>query len=120
MNKTLVLNQPFFGLIKKNYRKASGTLNFAYKGLVFFFIIVNFVLFASYIFGVNDYAATGYEIKSLQNKIDNIKQVNKKLNLEFSEKASATNLEKNLKNDGYIFTSNIKFLSVNRSLFSKK
>lgn len=81
------------------------------KTLVIFFALLNAALLFSYVLSVNNYASTGYEIKSLQNKISQLSQENKKLNLNISEKASVANLEGELNKSGFLVVKNAKFLT---------
>jgi cell division protein FtsL len=65
-------------------------------------IVINAVLLISYIVGVNLRASTGFEIKSMQTKVNNLNQANKKLNLDIAEKSSVANLELELNNQGFV------------------
>ena len=67
-------------------------------------------LFFSYILGVNEQASLGYEIKALQSKIAEVSQENKKSNLQIAEKASVTNLEKELLQNGFSVVSTTQYL----------
>ncbi len=71
------------------------------KALVLGLAALNTALLFAYILGVNNYASTGYEIKTLQNKISQISQENKKLILSISERASVSNLQAELSQSGY-------------------
>lgn len=64
----------------------------------------------TYILGVNTYASTGYEIKSLQNKVSAAAEQNKKLNLQIAEKTSISNLESELVQSGYTPVKELKYL----------
>lgn len=63
-----------------------------------------------YILGVNTYASTGYEIKSLQNKVSLAAEKNKQLNLQIAEKTSISNLESELGQQGYSQVKQLKYL----------
>ena len=82
----------------------------AKKAAVIFLAALSAVLLFSYVLGVNNYASTGYEIKTLQNKISALNQENKKLNLSISEKASVSNYEAELAQSGFTQVKGTTFL----------
>ena len=82
----------------------------AKKALVIFLAGLCATLLFSYVLGVNNYASTGYEIKSMQNKISALNQENKKLNLSFSEKASVSNYAAELARSGFTQVKGTTFL----------
>ncbi len=94
---------PIFGVsnIKNIYNTKTFSQANGAKIVAAFLIVLNLVLLFSYIFGVNFRASAGYEIKSLQNKINNLSQENKKLNLNIAEKSSVNNLETVLSQQGF-------------------
>ncbi|MBI3232253.1 MAG: hypothetical protein HYZ51_04205 [Candidatus Doudnabacteria bacterium] len=89
------------------------------KALVIFLVILNAGLLLSNILGVNTRASVGYEIKSLQGKINAFSQENKKLNLQITEKASVSSLENELKQNGFSLVESAKFLT-GASQFSQR
>lgn len=76
--------------------------NFGKKIWVAALLIVNTALLFMYILGVNNYASTGFEIKSLQNIINQIDQENRKLTLQISERTSVASLQQELMGSGFV------------------
>lgn len=80
------------------------------KLLVIVLAALNAGLLFAYIADVNTRASAGYEIKSLENKIQALSQDNKKLMLQISEKASVANLQTELLQNGFSFVKSSEFL----------
>lgn len=68
----------------------------------------------SYLSGVNSYASTGYEIQSLQGKISELSEENKRINLVVSEKSSILNVETELAELNFVPVGTPTFLQVNQ------
>ncbi len=75
-------------------------------------IAANAVLLMSYIYGVNDFAAKGYEIKTLQTKLAALNEDNKKINLKVSEASSMVSIQSDYLSANYVSAGTPKFLQV--------
>lgn len=76
-------------------------------------IAANAVLLLSYIYGVNDFASKGYEIKALQTKLSQLNDDNKKINLKISEATSMVAIQSDFLNANFVPAGTAKFLVVN-------
>lgn len=65
-------------------------------------VVLNGLVFFSYLFGVNAAASSGYEIKKLQQQVSGFTEENKKLNLKISEHASIAELQTDFANSGFV------------------
>lgn len=65
-------------------------------------IAANMVLLMSYIYGVNDFANKGYEIKALQNQLATLTDANKKINLTVSEATSMVSIQSDFLNANFV------------------
>ena len=86
--------------------------------LGFFLASLCAVVLMSYLFGVNSYSSKGYEIKSLQTKLTQLSEDNKKMNLKVSEISSMVGIQSELQNSNFISAGTPLFLEVNQ--FSQK
>jgi hypothetical protein len=75
-------------------------------------------LFINYLFGVNNYASSGYEIKKLQNQFSGLAEENKKLYLKASEASLMLNIQNELSASGYVSAGTPTFLTNNQ--FTKR
>lgn len=114
MIKALALENIFSPVLTKQQSRASKN-KFA-VGVWFFvscvFIVANCILLVSYIYGVNKYAAKGYEIKQLQTKLAVLNESNKKINLKISEATSMVSIQSDFLNSGFISAGTPRFLEV--------
>ncbi len=75
-------------------------------------IAANSVLLLSYVYGVNDFTSTGFEIKTLQGKLGNMDEANKKLNLKISEASSMVSIQSDFLNANFVAAGMSKYLTV--------
>jgi hypothetical protein len=75
-------------------------------------ITANAVLLLSYVYGVNDFTSTGYEIKTLQAKLNNFDEANKKLNLKISEANSMVSIQTDFLNANFVAAGANKYLTI--------
>lgn len=68
----------------------------------------------SYIYGVNEYANKGYEIKALQQKLAVLNDDNKKISLKISEATSMVVIQTDFLNANFVSAGTPKFLQVNQ------
>ncbi len=78
------------------------------------FLALNMVMLGSYLAGVNSYAASGYEIKKMQTRLDSLNEENKKLTIKVSEVSSIASVQSNFQNSDYVPAGTPKFLEVNQ------
>ena len=70
------------------------------------------ILLMSYIYGVNEYANKGYEIKALQQKLATLNDDNKQINLKISEATSMVAIQSDFLNANFVSAGTPKFLEV--------
>jgi cell division protein FtsL len=103
-------NSVSFGERKKTVRPNSikvgnVTLNFLLVALIC-------ILGVFYIFEVNNMATKGYEIKSLENKINDLKKDNEKLKIQSAELKSMYNIEEKTKELNMVVPKNTSYLNI--------
>lgn len=84
------------------------------KWLAIALIGVNLALLLSFISGVNSYAAKGYEIKELQQKMGLLSEENQKLSVKVSEISSIMQIQSQLSQSDFVPVTGAKFLQVNQ------
>ena len=110
---------PNFLLHPKSHAHAAVKTKFVFQShhkLVWFsslLILINAFLLVSYLLGVNNNAAAGYELKTLQKKAQTLSEDNKKINLKISEAGSMVQIEKDFANSNFITAGTPTFLEVN-------
>lgn len=77
-------------------------------------IALNAVLLMSYVIGVNSYASRGFEIKTLQARLDKLTQENKQLALKAAEISSMVSIQTDFLNADFVAAGTPKFLAVGR------
>ncbi len=77
-------------------------------------IAVNVLFLMSYIYGVNDFAASGYEIKSIQKQLALLNEDNKKINLKVSEANSMVVIQNDFLSANFVPGGTTKFLQANQ------
>jgi hypothetical protein len=65
-------------------------------------IAINTFLLMSYIYGVNDYANKGYQIKALQTQLASLTDANNKINLTVSEASSMVSIQTDFLNANFV------------------
>ncbi len=75
-----------------------------------FFVVVNVLLLSNFLYGVNQNASSGYEIKTLQNKISVLSEENTKLQMKVSEISSMSAILTELETLGFVTAETPKFL----------
>ena len=116
MIKSLSLNNflPGFFAVKKTFRmqsakKSESALNFYVSAGL---IALNLMLLVSYIYGVNNYASKGYQIRTLQSQISDLNSSIKDLNLQVAKATSVINVENNFAATNFVPAGTPKFLRV--------
>lgn len=71
---------------------------------------LNLIFLMSYIYGVNEYAASGYEIKSLQKNLAELNSSYKKLNIKASEAVSMVEIQNDFLNANFVAGGTTKYL----------
>lgn len=67
-------------------------------------------LLMSYIYGVNEFASSGYQIKALQTRVAVLNEDNKKINLKVSEASSMVAIQNDFLNSNFVAAGTAKFL----------
>ncbi|TSC95853.1 MAG: Uncharacterized protein Athens101410_299 [Parcubacteria group bacterium Athens1014_10] len=118
---------PLFVFSKKNTKKhyypaKKGflkNLNLKHKMSAFLFITV-FLLAITYLFQINDLAIKGFEIKSLEDKINDIEQKNKNLEMNVTELQSLSNIEKLKKELNMVKAGQVDYISSSVSVTARR
>ena len=79
-------------------------------------VAVNVFLLGSYIYGVNNYASKGYEIRTMQSKISDLDSNIKDLKLQVAKATSMTNIQTDFAATNYVPAGTPKFLQTPSSL----
>lgn len=123
MSKTLALNNfiPGFFTKPKNLKftvskKNKAEISFYFAALM---IVLNIFFLASYIYGVNNLASQGYEIKNLEAKISDHNAVIKDLNLKIAKATSMATIHSDFAQLNFVPAGTPKFL-VEKSHLSLK
>jgi hypothetical protein len=77
-------------------------------------IAVNAVLLMSYIYGVNQFADTGYQIAVLQKQLNVLNSSNKAINLQVSEASSMVQIQNDFTAANFVSAGTPKFLQATR------
>lgn len=76
-----------------------------------FLIALNLLVLMNYIYGVNEFASSGYEIKSLQKQQTALNAENKKISIKVSESVSMVAIQNDFLNSNFVSSGTTKFLS---------
>jgi hypothetical protein len=114
MEKVLALNNFFLPSFSKNkFRVSAKTANPNFRSvLALTLVVANVLLLGSYIYGVNKFAAKGYEIKKLQIQLSALTEDNKKINLKVSEANSMVGIQSEFLNSNFVAAGTSKFLEI--------
>ena len=77
-------------------------------------VMVNCALFLSYLVSVNNYAASGYEMKQLQVKLSQLSEENNKLNVKASEVSSMITTQNDFLSANFVPAGTPTFLQDNQ------
>ena len=120
MIKTLALNNFLVGIfpLQKNIKfqtskQSKNTLSF-YLGIAL--LTANIILLGSYIYGVNNYASSGYETRTLQSKIADLNVSIKDLNLQVAKATSMANIQSDFAAANFMPAGTPKFLKEQSNL----
>ncbi|PJA88430.1 MAG: hypothetical protein CO139_03145 [Candidatus Moranbacteria bacterium CG_4_9_14_3_um_filter_36_9] len=101
MSKVLVLNGSFSRAVARKREGGSklksvrgGKVNIGLTTYVFVLSGLAFLLGAVYLYQVNDISTKGFEVREVENKIQDLKKENKKMQIEEVELRSLENIEK--------------------------
>ncbi|PIR73740.1 MAG: hypothetical protein COU40_00870 [Candidatus Moranbacteria bacterium CG10_big_fil_rev_8_21_14_0_10_35_21] len=101
MSKVLVLNGSFSRAVARKRGGGSklksvrgGKVNIGLTTYVFVLSGLAFLLGAVYLYQVNDISTKGFEVREVENKIQDLKKENKKMQIEEVELRSLENIEK--------------------------
>lgn len=84
--------------------------SFSQKVFFGFFVVLNILLLSNFLYGVNQNASSGYEMKALQNKISVLSEENTKLQMKVSEISSMSAIQTELETLGFVTAETPKFL----------
>lgn len=113
MQQVFSLSQPWSNYQPK-IKQNSNSVSKVKKTLVYSAVALNAMLLFAYLFGVNSYAASGYEMKKIQTSVQMLNEENKKLSLKISEQSSLATLHTDLQNSIFVPVVQTKFLQVNQ------
>lgn len=77
-------------------------------------IALNVILLASYIYGVNNYASKGYEIRTLQAKVADLNTEIKTWNLQVAKASSMVSIQNDFTQANFVPAGTPKFLLINK------
>ena len=121
MSKALALENvwaPIFSKTKKqSFVQSKNSLRFYFAVAL---VASNAVLLMSYIYGVNDYANKGYEIKAIQNQVNTLTEDNRKINLKVSQASSMVSIQSDFLSSNFVPAGSSKFLNTNNNQFTLK
>lgn len=87
-------------------REKSGARFYFAVGLIAF----NAILLMSYVYGVNQYATAGYEIRTLQKKVSSLTEDNRKVSFKVSEAGSMVSIQTDFLNSNFVAAGTPTFL----------
>jgi cell division protein FtsB len=93
---------------KKQFARSSSGSNLYWLSVLF--ISANVVVLMSYVIGVNSYASKGFEIKTLQARMDQLTKTNKALSLKVAEVSSMVNIQSDFLGADFVTAGTPKFL----------
>lgn len=85
-----------------------------------FFVALNIALLSNFLYGVNQNASSGYEIKALQSKISFLGEENTKLQMKVSEISSMSTIQTELETLGFVTAETPKFLQTVQYTLNQK
>ncbi|MFI5205797.1 MAG: hypothetical protein ACHQVK_02560, partial [Candidatus Paceibacterales bacterium] len=83
-------------------------------------IAANGFFLMSYIYGVNEFAASGYQIKTLQTKLSALNTDNKTINLKVSEASSMVEIQSDFLSSHFVAAGTPRFLLANSNQFTER
>lgn len=135
MSRVLVLNKSVAGDANSRSRRRAGASNggFSWRkrsneagsaqlNLVSLaFVLAIFIAFggAFYLYQVNDIATKGYEIRDLQNKIDDLNKEGKKLEIQSVQLRSMDNIEKASQGLNLINSTDVSYVQIDGPMAMK-
>lgn len=113
MIKVLALENLFgFAKTKRSISKTIGKEDVSLAYIIGSFLIaLNLMLLMNYIYGVNKFASSGYEIKSLQKQLSALTAENKKISIKVSESVSMVEIQNDFLSSNFVTTGTTKFLT---------
>lgn len=90
-----------------------GSVKIGLTGIGFILAAIILVCGAFYLYQVNDLATKGYEVKDLENKIDDLKKENEKYKIHEVELKSMYNIEKATEDLDLVGSTDISYLEIN-------
>jgi|ERR1051326_6903751 hypothetical protein len=83
-------------------------------------VVINAAMLVSYLSGVNSRSLQGYEIKQLQNKISQLSDATKSLNLKVAEASSILSIQNDFVNSNFVSMGTPKFLEVDNNHLTRR
>lgn len=118
MSKILIINKNSFSKSRNeelagNKTRNKGSIRVGLVGAGF--LMIFFVIFVSafYLFQVNNLAIKGYEVKDLENKINELEKSNKEMQIREMELRSMYAIETAAKNFDLLDSANVTYLEIN-------
>ena len=123
MFKSLTLplfNPPQITPVYAKKRASREAVSGSYFWLGAALVVINAVMLVSYLSGVNSRSLQGYEIKQLQNKISQLDDQNKSLNLKVAEASSILSIQNDFLNSNFVSMGTPQFLELDGSHLSER
>ena len=98
---------------KKIYAETKAVSKLGSASYVFALIFAVISAGAFYLYQVNDLATKGYEIKEIENRINELQKESKKMKIKEVELRSMYNIEKATENLDLVNASNVSYLEMN-------
>jgi cell division protein FtsL len=111
-----MIGAKFEHLKEKFYRKGILNQQINSKGIFIFLFVVTVFCGFVYLWQINSLATKGYKIKDLEEKVSQIKDQNKKLELEVTELRSSARIAEKLKELNLVEVAKIEYLTANGSV----
>lgn len=90
-----------------------GSVKINFIGMFFSFIFVASFLGGIYLYQVNDLIKKGYQIREIENKLNELKKENELSKIEEVDLRSMRNIEKSIENLNLVSSNEVSFLEVN-------
>lgn len=111
-----MIGAKFEHLKEKFYRKNILSQQINSRGIFMFLFVITFLCGMVYLWQVNGLVSKSYQIKDLEEKVSQIKDQNKKLELEVTELRSSARIAEKLKELNLVEVARVEYLTDNGSV----
>jgi len=99
--------------IKERVSEGKGSVKINFMGIFFSFVFMVSLLGGIYLYQVNDLVGKGYQIKEIENKLEQLKKENEQEKIKEVELRSMRNIEKSIENLNLVSSNEVSFLEIN-------